>query len=246
VAIRSGPPTAFRQARRAAPAFAVAVACGVLVAFIGLEEAPVPAAGGGRPVPAWRILAIAPGVVPVLSLHSGLRDLEATKTRAVAAAQRRYLSGMVAACFAGFLIPAAVALDASTLAALLRSLLGWLGLSLVAGRVLGWSMAWPLPLLAAAVLIYWGADPDAASGHAWWDFTARPYSDVPAGSLAAVLLCAGTFAYWATPWRLRRTLHGRRGGRADASSEASQVVSRSTNVCDVQRRPRQPERECQL
>jgi hypothetical protein len=181
----------------------MACVAGALTAWIGLRVAAVPVAvdGGGGTVPMWRVLTMGVGILPALSLHSSLADLETMGTPAHRSTERRYLLCMFLACAGIYAAIAALTLELSSLAVIARSLAGWLGLALVSGRLLGWRLAWVLPVATLCVLLYWGG---GVTTHAWWEFSARPHDDVPSLLLSACLLGGGALAFWATPWRRRR------------------------------------------
>lgn len=199
----------FAAVRRAWGALALAVLLGALSAWIGLLELPVPAAAaGGSTIPVWQLLGVAVGAAPVLALHSHARDLEA-RTDVHRRTEHRYLAGLTAACFGAHLALAALTLPAANTGVLARALLGWLGVALVSGRVLGWRSGWVLPAVVMSVLSFWGP---AGGGHSWWEFTAQPLHDVPSLLLAVLLLATGLAAHALTPWRLSPLTHQARVG----------------------------------
>ncbi len=198
----------FASARRAWCALALAVLLGALSAWIGLLELPVPAvAASGSTIPVWQLLGVAVGAAPVLGLHSLARDQEA-RTDVHRQTEHRYLAGLATACFGAHLALAALTLPAASTGVLARALLGWLGVALVSGRVLGWQAGWVLPAVVMSVLSFWGP----AGGHGWWEFNARPLHDVPSLLLAILLLATGLAARALTPWRLSPLTHQARAG----------------------------------
>ena len=203
---RFSPHQAFALTRRGWATFALAVLLGVLTAWIGLREVPVPIAleHGNATLPMWRLLAMGVGILPALSLHSNLRDLEETSTERHRRAERRYLLGLSLACAGVYLVIASLTLHLWLLAIVSRSLSGWLGLALMSGRILGWRLAWAFPVAASCILAYWGAAAGTGNNYAWWEFSARPHDDVPSLLLTACLLAGGVLAYSATPWRWKR------------------------------------------
>ncbi|MFE7424958.1 hypothetical protein ACF1FX_08525 [Streptomyces sp. NPDC014646] len=82
----------------------------------------------------------------------------------------------------------------------IRSMLVWLGLSLLSLRLFGQQLTWVLPLASAFPLVWF-------SDNAWWDWTAAPATDHVGWITAGLALIAGTAAMAVTPWR-RRTLLG--------------------------------------
>lgn len=203
------PARGFAAARRPGVSLAGALATAVVVAMLGTFEAPLPAAveEGQARIPIWRLLTMAVAVLPVLALHSPLAELEAVATRRFRHGQRIYLAATVLGSALVFLGGAAIALHPLVLLIIARSWLAWFGLALIAGVLLGWRLAWTLPVLVAVILFYWGF---AAGEYRWWEFSARPPDDVASLLLSLALLCAGLIAYRATPWR-RRTWRRWRG-----------------------------------
>lgn len=204
----------FLAVRRARSFLLAAVVLGALTVWRGTSAAPVPTAVelGQATIPIWRLLAMGAGVLPVLALHSQLADLEVVATRRLRSYQLRYLGGMSLACLVVYLGISAVVIQPLLLVIMARSWLAWFGLALVAGVVLGWRMAWTLPALAAAVLIYWGYQ--RGGRYEWWEFSARPHDDVSSLLVSLVLFGVGLAAYWLTPWRRRRLAFWRRPMKA--------------------------------
>jgi hypothetical protein len=101
----------------------------------------------------------------------------------------------------------ALVIRPQALAVLARAWLAWFGLALLAGALLGWRLAWALPSGAAVVLWYWGLQGN--DQYRWWEFSSRPYDDVPSLLLSVALLAIGVTAYIATPWRRRRWIFWR-------------------------------------
>lgn len=195
----------FLTARRARTALSATIVVGALTAWLGLIEAPLPMAiEQGRPtVPLWRLLAMGAAVLPVLALTSPLADLEALATWRLRVMQRWYLAGLAAGSAVGYLGISALGLRPSVIGIIARSWMAWFGLALLAGVILGWRLAWTLPATVTVILFYWGHRDD---GYRWWEFSARPYDDLPSLLLSAALLAVGVTAYGATPWRRHRTL----------------------------------------
>jgi hypothetical protein len=174
---------------------------GLATALIGAYEVSVPAAvqEGQENVPLWRMLALLPGVLPVSFLDSRLSDLEQTQTSRLRKHQRLWLSALALLCAVIFLALCAFALNPLALVMIARAWLGWFGLALFAGALLGWKSAWTLPVATAAILWYWGYRGDGR--YEWWEFTARAYDDLPSLLLSVALFIGGVLAYCATPWR---------------------------------------------
>jgi hypothetical protein len=203
------PLKAFIAVRRARSALAATILCGALSSWLGLYNTSLPTVDNARTIiPLWRLLALAAAVPPIVSLHSQLADLEVVSSRVLRLYQRTYLAGMSFTCALIYLGISALTLPPEILVVIARSLLAWSGLALVAGVLLGWRLAWTLPITVAVVLWYWGY---AGNDHyRWWEFSARPYTDVPSLIVSLALLAVGMVAYWATPWRRKRLSWRRR------------------------------------
>lgn len=200
---RRGGARTFLTVRRVPSALLAIVLAGALTAWLGMYETGLPmAARSNTTVPLWRLLAMGAAVVPVVSLHSGLADVEVVATGRLRWAQRWYL--VVAGVGGGvlYLAVSALTVPPSLLLIIARSWPAWLGLALVSGMVVGWRLAWTLPVATGSVLWYWG---DQGNAHyRWWEFSARPSDDLPSLLLSAALLAVGLVAYSVTPWRRRR------------------------------------------
>jgi hypothetical protein len=202
----SSPARWFLAIRRARTVGAIVATAAVLTALLGSYTAKLPsAADGGTVLPLWRLLTLAVAVVPVMSLHSSLAALEVTATRRFRRSQTLYLSLTTVAATTAHLLVSAITVPVPVLLVMLRSYPAWLGLALFGGVLLGWRSAWTIPVGTAAILWFWGI---SGGRYHWWDFSGRPYDDVPSLLLSLCLLAAGSIAYCATPWRRRQV--GRR------------------------------------
>lgn len=197
---------AFLVVRRTQMLLLVTAGCGALTAWLGTYETSLPSLTeqGRAIIPLWRMLAIGAAVAPAVSLYSRLADLEVVATRQFHKYQRAYLVVVGLTCGFIYLGIAAITLPSSVLIISLRAWLAWYGLALIAGRVLGWRLAWTAPITTAIILWYWGFQ--GAGQYRWWEFSARPYDDVPSALLSSALLASGLAAYWTTPWRWWRLL----------------------------------------
>lgn len=196
------PLIAVAQARRAGSALAVTLVLALITVWWGFATASLPSASPGARIPLYRFMAMGTAIVPVLALYSPLHDLEGPATDQYWRTERVYLALMAATSSVVYLALASITLPATTLVLVGRSIFGWIGLALVSGRVLGWRLAWVLPVATIFVLLYWGSV-DHGYGYRWWEFSARPHDDIAALLVSVVLLAAGAAAMWATPWRLR-------------------------------------------
>ncbi|WP_158781074.1 hypothetical protein [Streptomyces sp. NRRL S-237] len=149
------------------------------------------------------MLAMFAAVLPLLSLHSPMAELEASGTRRFYRGRAVRLTGLWITSTVVFLCVSAVKVEARTLETMALALPGWTGLGLLSGRLLGWRQSWALPALALCVLTYWGVSGTDGT-YPWWEFTVLPASDHPSGLAVSLVLCAiGLLAYTLTPWRLR-------------------------------------------
>lgn len=194
----------FLSVRPARSVLAGMVLLGALVTWFGMVEAPLPRTVEHDTafVPLWRLLAMGAAVLPVIGLASPLAGLELAATRRLRSMQRFYLAGLGIGSAVIFLGISALTTQPAVVAIMARGWMGWFGLALLAGAVLGWRLAWTLPSVVAVVLWYWGFGGN--DQYRWWEFSARPYDDVPSLVLSAALLAVGLAAYAATPWRRRR------------------------------------------
>lgn len=201
---RLGPIWSFLSARRMLTVLAVTVVIGAFTSWLGTYQAALPSVVEREQptIPLWRLFAVAVAVMPVVALHGQLADLEVIATRRLRCCQRIYLGGMGLGCTVVYLGLSSITLSPSTLLVIARSSLAWYGLALIAGVLLGWRLAWTLPMMVACILWYWGYQGDSQQ-YRWWEFSARPYHDLPSLLLSVVLLIVGLGTYWATPWRRR-------------------------------------------
>ncbi|WBB97000.1 hypothetical protein O7543_19680 [Solwaraspora sp. WMMA2080] len=153
-------------------------------------------------VPLWRMLAMAASVFPVLALQSNLGALESVATAHLKRLTWLYAVAMAITCWLLYLVPAGITLPIEALAITLRALIAWYGISLLSGVILGWRLAWAMPVTTIVFLWYWGYS--SQGYYLWWEFTARPPNDVPSLILSGALLLIGIVAYSATPWRRYR------------------------------------------
>lgn len=159
--------------------------------------------------PSWRTLAMFAAVLPLLSLHSPMAELEASGTHRFHRGRAVRLAGLWIGSTALFLSVSAIKVEAQVLETMAVALPGWTGLGLISGRVLGWRQSWILPALALCILTYWGV-PGINGTYPWWEFTVQPASENPSALVISLALCViGLLAYTLTPWRLR-TLSPRR------------------------------------
>jgi hypothetical protein len=148
----------------------------------------------------WRLLAMSLGVLPTLAMHSELDSLEDSSHSTARSTLAFYFFPFTLLLCTVYLTLATIGLSLSTAAIIARSIPGWLGLALIGGRVLGWRLSWVFPAGATCFLVYWGGNGPGV--YSWWEFSARPYNDLPAAIVSLLLLLIGILAYWVTPWRV--------------------------------------------
>lgn len=210
---RALPAERYRQGRRFTPSCGVrspaavlltVLLVGIAVAWLGHEPSPLPTATGTESsTPSWRMLAMFAGVLPLLSLHSPMPELEACATNRFYRGRAVRLTGLWLVSMVLFLSVSAVEIEGRILGVMAVALPGWTGLGLASGRLLGWRQSWALPAVVLCALTYWGAG-GVDDTHLWWDFTVQPARVHPSGlAVSLVLLTLGLGAYALTPWRLR-------------------------------------------
>jgi hypothetical protein len=107
-------------------------------------------------------LPLLPAVVIGVTARSPFGDAEEVASRPLPLFRVLYLAGLLVIGIA-LLIGAASVADIDLRLALARTLVGYTGLALLCGRVLGYRLAWLAPLAYAAVTLYL----DTASRWAW-------------------------------------------------------------------------------
>jgi len=186
----------------------LAAVSGVAAAWAGHRAAAVPSVADNATLPLWRLLAMGVGILPALGLHSSLGELENMATPEHRRAQNRYLLLVIVVTQALLIGVAAPGQPADVLVTMLRSAPGWIGLALLSGRLWGWRLSWVAPIVVLCALTYWGGG-DGPDDFAWWEFSARSYSDGRTAVLAVALGLVGAAAYSLTPWRLHTLWAGR-------------------------------------
>jgi hypothetical protein len=191
----------FVSVRRGWAALGLIAILGVLTSFFGLRMASVPSAveHHGATVPMWRILAMGVGVTPVLSLHSGLRQLEETASRHHRRTESLYAAILSLVGIGGYLLCCSMTLPLSVTLVAARASTAWLGLAILSGRIFGWRFAWIVPAVVSCVLTYWGGG-GTHGPYAWLAHRPAP-EDGPSLLLSVLLLAIGMVVYTVTPWR---------------------------------------------
>ncbi len=186
-----------------------ALAWGVLVVAVDVlasraAVASVPGRGpeGYTPIPFVMHVPALLASLLVASLSGPFDALECAPSPGLAAARRAHLVGWSAAYSAACLAASINDRQWDLGLSVVRSLLVWLGVALVCGRVLGWARAWIGPIGLFLPVTFVGQD---ANGRiAWWFWMDQPAADMHGWLLAGTALLAGVAAYTATPWRLQR------------------------------------------
>ncbi|MCY0951889.1 hypothetical protein [Streptomyces sp. H27-S2] len=183
------------------PAMAVAfLVVLALNAFFGAALLAIPSAEGVRQVPFRREVPVIHASLVAGGLHSLMHTFEESPSSTLRRMQLRYLA--TATAFALLLVGVCevVLRDAGAGLQASRSLLAWLALAVVSGRVLGWRLAWVLPVSTIFPLVYYG---HGGAGHVyWWDWTSRPAADPWSWALTLVLVIAAPAVLRVTPWRI--------------------------------------------
>lgn len=164
----------------------------VAVAIWGQIEAPLPnvTGEGEGVVPAWRILALAIGILPTTLLQSPFAALEEVRTKRIHAFEIAVLACVVTSLWIIFLAFASFAVSTGVLVVMLRSLCGWLGLALLSGLLLGWRLVWVLPIGVFCICILFGV-PSETGSYPWWDFSAAPSHQVFPAMVSGGLMTCG-------------------------------------------------------
>jgi hypothetical protein len=120
--------------------------------------------------------------------------LESSTPRLVPALRAAHVAIAVVLCGLPLAAAGAATLGASPTAAMLRNVLGLLGLILLAATLIRVRAAW-LPIFGYGLLTLAIAPRDTARGAAWWAWPAQPGDPNVSWAVAGVLLAAGTAAY---------------------------------------------------
>lgn len=103
-------------------------------------------------------LPLLPAAVIGASARSPFGEVEATASRPIPAFRVLHLAALIALGAAALAVAASVAVSGDLRLALARTLVGYAGLALLCGRLLGSRVAWLAPLGYAAVALYLDAD----------------------------------------------------------------------------------------
>lgn len=173
---------------------------GVLVVLMGANEVAAPVSAlQETEVPFRRLFALVAGAIPVAVLASPMASLEAVATQRHLWFERSTL--VFAALFGVVCVLADSVADTdwSLVAQLSRTYLAGFGVALIAGKVLGWRLAWVGPWVILAFVIFVGYD-SSSQTYRWWDVTARPSGDVRSWLLSIAIVGFGFIAYTWSLW----------------------------------------------
>ncbi|MFF5230962.1 hypothetical protein [Dactylosporangium sp. NPDC000521] len=206
---------------------AVLCAC---VPLVGAFLFPAPSEGvrgGILGVPGWRFLAVGVTFGPILFSQSPFGEMEAATGKNWRQVELLVLLVNIVACVTLFTVTCWVTFNGPTALLILRGIVGWMGIALASGRILGWKAGWVGPLAVLPVVVYWG---HGSTGYRWWDFTslppANPGSWVVVGCLAAFGATTYVFSKWR--WRHLTNLVRRRiAAPAAAASKDRRVTDRT-------------------
>lgn len=200
------------RSRRVWMSFALTAALCAILPVAGAFLIPMPsesADGGVALVPAWRVLAVGVTFGPVLFCHSPFGEMETATGRNWRRTEMVVLIVNSLVCTTMFTATCLIVFGGDLAMLVLRGIIGWMGIALLTGKLLGWRMAWVGPFAVLPILIFWGYQYPA---YRWWEFTARPIGDLVAWAVVAALAGLGTVAYVCNSWRWYAvlTLLGRR------------------------------------
>ncbi|MEE1751834.1 hypothetical protein [Streptomyces sp. SP18CS02] len=197
----------YARVHRAASILAGTAAVALLSAYFGGTRIALPSIGSASlstGVPYRQELPLLSAVFLTAAFGGTMSAHEETGARTMHRLRNAYCTGLtLTACVLSFGTEA-LAVGPEHGAVFVRSLLIWLGLALLAVRLLGQQLGWAIPLASAFLLIWYPRN--------WWDWTANPATDLFSWAVAACALTMGIAATAATPWRRRLLLLGRRLG----------------------------------
>lgn len=170
--------------------------------LFGTKAMQLPAATGAGTVtiPFRYELPIVAASLVVGSLHAGMDALEESGSWPLRQAQVGHVIGWFGFTVTLGLVAGVVTGPTGDVVVPLRGFVGWIGLALMAGRLLGWRLCWTLPIVTVFPLIYFGYD-DGGSPR-WWNWATPTSQNAVAWLVALGFLGAGMASMASTPWRL--------------------------------------------
>lgn len=206
-ALRSSSPLwLFIRARHGLPVLTAGALVTAVTCAIGLREIPIGVTHGiPQGAPLWAYSGIAVAAALAMTYQGEFARQEAVGSRVVGRANLAYLLGALVllsvVTFASVWVSNQVGISEVPSEALgtfalatIRNLLGWTGLSLIAGRFFGALLSWSVPLASVLVFEWLGRDPNGDPY--WWTFPIQPTASVPAWSVCLGLLGVGLIAAW--------------------------------------------------
>lgn len=188
-----------RSRRSWMPLILTAALC-ACVPLVGAFLFPAPSAGvrgGMLYVPGWRFLTVGVAFGPALFCHSPFGEMEAATGKNWRRAELAVLLVNAVLCAMMFTATCWIVFDGTTALLILRGIIGWMGIALISGRILGWRAAWVGPLAVLPVVIYWG---HGGIGYRWWEFTSLPPGDLGSWSVAGGTAIGGAVACLFSKW----------------------------------------------
>jgi hypothetical protein len=126
--------------------------------------------------------------------------MEAAAGRNWRRTERAVLLVNTVVCVTMFTVTCWIVFDAQTALLVLRGIAGWMGITLISGRITGWKTAWVGPLAVLPMVIYWG---HGQTGYRWWEFTSLPSGDLGSWAVAGCIAAGGAVAYLFSEWGWR-------------------------------------------
>lgn len=178
----------------------------LLVAFdvqFGSSVLSLPFERGGQAdgLPMRRELPVAFAALAAGSLHSSMHQLELTAGPTLRTYEKFHLLGLYLTTL--ILVGGIEWFETGPEQAITacRSLIIWLGLALLSGRLWGRWLSWILPAATLFPLTYLNRN---ANGNAhWWDWTGQSASHAPCWAIALLSTAIGLPAFFLTSWQWR-------------------------------------------
>ncbi|PRX50387.1 hypothetical protein B0I33_102508 [Prauserella shujinwangii] len=180
----------YARSRRLATTVGAIVAAVVLGATIGPAQHQLNTASESS-IPWLMLLPLVLAAAIGLSIRSSMHDLDATSARALACWRLGQIVALAVLSAAGLVLITADLTGPFGSTAALRNLAGFLGVTLLTGRLIAGRLAWLLPSAWAFTALTLG---DPAHTGLPWDWPVRHGDDVPAALTALALAALGLLA----------------------------------------------------